>query len=442
MKSPDIGRHSRGSMLTAARSMCAAVLLVAGLGPAHAQDVGDFDLLIHDTRGGDTISITDTPGYGEFNAGFSPNGMTLVHEVIEGAPPFPAFLALTDVDSGISVPLPGGDGGNDAMYSPNGQYIAFDRLNASDPSIYLLPAVGGTPTLLRPLGLAPAWSNNSRRIAFLDITDGSIRTIDVKTGEETNLGEAGVFGDFPDWSPNGKWIAYQTFGGDLRAIRVNEQGEPLGEPIIVTFGASFDGAPSWSNNSKTIVFNSDRDSGEVDLWTVNIAEVQPPPECGVEDSGNDPAEAYGVPVFLRGSMNDWAANDASMFVNQGSGIYEVEILLPDGGSFFKVASADWVAADFAPVNPVELDVPQVMVPAPGGNPTGFIDVAAPGCYRFVMDASNTAAPILIATEVATTDLIGAPATRLTGAPGSVDADPAYSNNGRYVVYSAGTASGP
>jgi Tol biopolymer transport system component len=429
-------------MLTASWPISAAMLLIAGLGPAHAQDVGDFDLLIQDTRGGETFRITDTLGYGEFNAGFSPNGDTLVHEVIEDAPPFSAFLALTDVASGISVPLPGGEGGNDAAYSPNGQYIAFDRLNADDPSIYLLPASGGSPTLLRQLALAPTWSNNSRRIAFLDFTDGSLRTIDVETGEETNLGEAGAFGDFPDWSPNGKWIAYQTFGGNLRAIRVNEHGQPLGEPIIVTFGSFFDGSPSWSNNSKTIVFNSDRDSVWVDLWTVNIREVQPPPECGVEDTGNDPAEAYGVPVFLRGSMNDWAANDASMFVNQGNGIYEVEVLLPDGGSFFKVASADWVAADFAPVDPVELDVPQVMVPAPGGIPTGFIDVALAGCYRFVMDASDTAAPVLVVNEVATTDLIGALATRLTGAPDSVEVDPAYSNNGRYVVYSGSGGSEP
>jgi Tol biopolymer transport system component len=417
------------------------MLLLAGLGSASAQDVGEFDLLIHDTRRGETISITDTPGFGEFNAGFSPNGKTVLYEVIEETFSIPPYLALTDIETGISVPLPGGEGGNDAAFSPNGQYIAFDRANVDDPSIYLMPAVGGTPTLLRPLALAPAWSNNSRRLAFLDITDGSIRTIDVRTGEETNLGEAGVFGDFPDWSPNGKWISYQTFGGDLRAIRVNKRGEPLGEPILVTFDTSFDASPSWSNNSKTIVFNSDREAGEVDLWTVNIGEVQAPPECGVEDSGNDPAEAYGVPVFLRGSMNDWAANDKSMFVNQGNDIYEVEILLPDGFSFFKVASADWVAADFAPPNPVDLGVPQVMVPAPGGIPTGVIEVAGSGCYSFAMDASNTAAPILVVTEVST-GFIGAPATRLTGAPGTADVDPAYSNNGRFVVYSGVIAPQP
>ena len=432
MNSPGNAHNRKRPLAVAGWPMSAAILLLTGLGSAPAQDVGEFDLLVYDTRGGETISITDTPGYGEFNASFSPNGKTLVHEVLEGTPPFTAILALTDIDTRITVPLPGGDGGNDAAYSPNGRYIAFDRINAGDPSIYLLPATGGTPTLLRQFGLAPAWSNNSHRLAFLDLTDGSIRTIDVRTGEETNLGEAGVFGDFPDWSPNGKWIAYQTFGGDLRAVRVNEQGEPLGEPIIVTFGSSFDGSPGWSNNSKTIVFNSDRESGDVDLWTVNIAEVEPPPECGVGDSGNDPAEAYGVPVFLRGSMNDWAATDASMFVNQGADIYEVEILLPGGFTDFKVASEDWATVDFAPPNPVDLGVPQVMDgPA---TPPGLIEVAESGCYSFVMDASNTAAPILVVTEVST-GFIGAPVMRLTGAPGTADVDPDYSKNGRFVVYS-------
>ncbi len=419
-------------------SMSAAMLLVAGLGSAPAQDVGEFDLLVYDTRGGETTSITNTPGYGEFNASFSPNGKTLVHEVIEGTPPFPAFLALTDVNTRITVPLFGGDGGNDAAYSPNGQHIAFDRLNADDPSIYLVPATGGERTLLRSDGLAPTWSNNSHRLAFLDPTDGSIRTIDVRTGEETNLGEAGAFGDFPDWSPNGEWIAYQTFGGDLRAVRVNERGEPEGKPILVTFGSSYDASPGWSNNSKTIVFFSDRETGDVDLWTVNIDEVESPPACGVAGSGNDPAEAYGVPVFLRGSMNDWAATDASMFVNQGNDIYEVEILLPEGFSIFKVASEDWATVDFAPLNPVVLYVPQVMAFA---GPNGVIEVADSGCYSFVMDASNTAAPVLVVNEVATGP-IGAPATRLTGAPGTADVDPDYSKNGRFVVYSGVTEQQP
>ena len=440
MNSRGNAHHCRRSWSAAGRCIGTALLLFTGLGFAHAQTIGEFDLLIYDTRGGETISITNTPGFGEFNADFSPNGKTVLYEVIEETFSIPPYLAVTDIETGNSMALPGGDGGNDAAYSPNGQYIAFDLANVGDPSIYLLPAGGGTATLLRPLGLAPTWSNNSRRLAFLDITDGSIRTIDVRTGEETNLGEAGVFGDFPDWSPNGKWISYQTFGGDLRVIRVNERGEPRGEPIIVTFDSAFDASPSWSNNSKTIVFQSDRESGDVDLWTVNIDEVQPPPECGVEDSGNDPAEAYGVPVFLRGSMNDWAANDESMFVNQGNDIYEVEILLPDGFSYFKAASADWVAVDFAPANPVDLGVPQVMVPAPG-EPNGEIEVAESGCYSFAMDASNPAAPILVVTEVSTA-LIGAPATRLTGAPGTADVDPAYSNNGRFVVYSGVIESQP
>ncbi len=409
-----------------------AALLTGATAPAVAQVVGEFDLLIYDARRGETVAVTDTPGYGEFNADFSPNGKTLVHEAIE-ATTFSAMLMLTDVDTGISVPLPDTDGGNDAAYSPNGRYIAFDRANAGEPSIYLMPAAGGTPVLLRPLGLAPAWSNNSHRLAFLDVTDGSIRTIDIRTGAETNLGSVGVYGDFPDWSPNGRWIAYQTFGGDLKAVPVTVDGEPRGTPIYLTLDGWLDSSPSFSNNSKTIVFASDRMSFDVDLWTLELGEATQP-ECGVPDVGNDPAEAFGAPVFLRGSMNSWAADDDSLFVNLGGGEYEAQILLPAGASDFKVASADWVAADFAPPAPVELGVPQVMVPAPGGNPTGMIDVTDSGCYSFRMDASNPGAPVLLVTLVEAAP-IGAPTTRLTGAPGPADVDPAYSNNGRYVVYS-------
>ena len=85
-------------------SMSAAMLLLAGLGSASAQDVGEFDLLIHDTRRGETISITDTPGFGEFNAGFSPNGKTVLYEVIEETFSIPPYLALT-YSSTFSRPL-------------------------------------------------------------------------------------------------------------------------------------------------------------------------------------------------------------------------------------------------------------------------------------------------------------------------------------------------
>jgi hypothetical protein len=138
-------------------------------------------------------------------------------------------------------------------------------------------------------------------------------------------------------------------------------------------------------------------------------------------------------------MNGWAATEAAMFINQGNDIYEVEILVPEGFNQFKVASEDWSTVDFAPTNPVELGVPQVMV-GPGG-PNGLIDLAESGCYSFVMDASDTTAPTLVATGVST-GVIGAPATRLTGAPGTTDTDPAYSNNGRFVVYSGVIGSQP
>ena len=79
-------------------------------------------------------------------------------------------------------------------------------------------------------------------------------------------------------------------------------------------------------------------------------------------------------------------------------------------------------------------------------PDGQIDVADSGCYSLVMDASNAAAPTLVVTEVST-GLIGAPATRLTGAPGTAnvgtaDVDPAYSSNARFVVYSGDMAPQP
>jgi len=105
MNSRGNAHHCRRYWSAAGRCIGTALLLFTGLGFAHAQTTGEFDLLIYDTRGGETISITNTPGFGEFNADFSPNGKTVLYEVIEETFSIPPYLAVTDIETGNFVPF-------------------------------------------------------------------------------------------------------------------------------------------------------------------------------------------------------------------------------------------------------------------------------------------------------------------------------------------------
>ncbi len=224
-----------------------------------AQPFQTYDVYIVNTSSGAISQITSIPGAGEFNPAFSPNGKKIVHDVtLPGA----QSLSITDVNTGTSSPLTGGDGGCDAAWSPDGKWIAFDRSPDGDPSIYYVPAGGGTRTLVRAYGEDPHWSPNSQRIVFVD--DG-IRTIKVDGTDETILTE---FGHTPVWSPNGKYIAFGD-GQNIWKIRVNNSGDAIGAPVNVTMNPYpfHSGQPSWSNNSKTIV-TSTIGLGYFDIQTI------------------------------------------------------------------------------------------------------------------------------------------------------------------------------
>ena len=273
---------STTTMNRMAATLVAALLC---LSPCHwGQALGDFDIYRVNVQNGEVQRVSYLPGVGNFNPSFSNNGHTIVHEVVF-ASGF-QLLALTDVETGESFVLEGGIGGNDASWSPNGNYIAFDRAPFGDLTIYYVPVGGGIPTPVRAWAVDPEWSPNSQRLVFTDVLDGAaaLKTVKVGTEEETLVAPFGLNGS---WSPNGNYIAY-TDGNSLWKVAVNNAGEPQGAPTQLTDDGPFvyNQQPSWSNDSKTIVFHSNRGGADFDLWTVPADGGMPSLLTGLFDSGD------------------------------------------------------------------------------------------------------------------------------------------------------------
>ncbi|MCI0699419.1 T9SS type A sorting domain-containing protein [candidate division KSB1 bacterium] len=241
-------------------------LVLFGVDLAMSQFPFNHDIHVVEVKTGRVVQISGVPDAGEFNPSWSPNSKQIAHDVVGGPAPLGHSIFITNVETGVSTLLAGAEGGNDAAWSPNGQKIAFDRANVGDPSIYIVPSSGGTPTLVKTDAVDPAWSPNSKRLVFQQPSDGSIRTVDESGGAETLVAASGFN---PVWSPNGQWIAFAD-GGDIWKARVNIFGVSLGSPVQVTTAPAFENQPSWSNNSMTIVFHSDAD-GDFDLWTIPAA---------------------------------------------------------------------------------------------------------------------------------------------------------------------------
>jgi Tol biopolymer transport system component len=246
-------------------------------------------LYIYDTHTGTVTQATGPMERDPYNASFSNNGKMLVHDLTDVVGGALQELGVTDLAKGTTSSL--GLIGDDAVWSPNGKYIAYhnwDEFFASggDPNVPILlnivPASGGTPVTVRTWGVRASWSNNSRRLAFVDYWDGYIGTVGLD-GSETRfdfdtLGSFEGYGCHPDYSPDGKLIVYQRYEcfwglpGPLMAIPVNEKGQALGAPYPITSGAYVADNPSFSNDGKTIVFsgNPGGDPNERGLYTVSV----------------------------------------------------------------------------------------------------------------------------------------------------------------------------
>ena len=173
----------------------------------------------------------------------------------------PQLLGVTDVKTGTTTPLD--LFGDNAVWLPNGQYIAYWDWGAS-VVLNMVSPKGGTPVTVREWASDPSWSNNSRRVAFSDWFNSYVGTVGLDGTEARfdfdTLGSFDGYGCNPAYAPDGKLVVYQRyesyFGvpGPLLAIPVNEKGQALGAPYAITDGTFAESHPSFSNNGKTIVF--------------------------------------------------------------------------------------------------------------------------------------------------------------------------------------------
>lgn len=153
----------------------------------------------------------------------------------------------------------------DSTWHRSGKKIAFVRslFSSSSPSKDVIAVVGRNGGKVRNLYScinicdAPDWSANGKKIAFTDGPSGSIDiyVVNSKGGNLRKVTSNPGAESRPSWSPNGKRIVFSR-DGDLYLMKSNGKSEKR-----LTRGKKVDSGPVWSPDGLMIAFERKRKSG-------------------------------------------------------------------------------------------------------------------------------------------------------------------------------------
>jgi Tol biopolymer transport system component len=154
----------------------------------------------------------------------------------------------------------------DPDISPDGRSIAF-RLNPDVTSdhadIWVMAADGSGPSNLTNApeldNWSPAWSPDGSRIAFASTRDGGTLSVWTMDGQGADVQRVTrEHGEYPDWSPQGDRIVYAAPpSGSGRYDLWIVPADGAGEPVRLTDDPGTQFGPAWSPDGRWIAYQSE-----------------------------------------------------------------------------------------------------------------------------------------------------------------------------------------
>lgn len=155
-------------------------------------------------------------GYGIWRMETDSGRASEVRITLRGAPAGPAVERLRQTEFLQDLAL-----------SPDGKKVAF----VARGEVFAASATDGGDAVRVTTTAAPesqpVWSPDSRRLAYVSERNGhgQLFTYDFGTSAETQLTNASETDDTPGFSPDGKWLAFQRAGRELRALNSETKQE-------------------------------------------------------------------------------------------------------------------------------------------------------------------------------------------------------------------------
>jgi dipeptidyl aminopeptidase/acylaminoacyl peptidase len=159
-----------------------------------------------------------------------------------------------------------------ADWSPDGQQIVFVSNISGKNNLWLVSAESGWPTQLTVSDqrqTSPAWSPDAKWIAYQSDYDGDeqwdISIVSPKTGQVVNLTNTREIAEMgPTWSPDSRYLAYTVKPKTSSAVEIDVYDMVMRKVQHITSDTPKDkrnSRPVWSKDGKWIVYTQSQAKG-------------------------------------------------------------------------------------------------------------------------------------------------------------------------------------
>ena len=121
--------------------------------------------------------------------------------------------------------------------------------------------------------VTPAASPDGKQIAFASNRNGfwDLYLLDLTTGKTTQLTNTPDYESAPSWSPDGAFLAYETYHNDTLQIVIGPANDPIHNTVPLTTSSAANYSPAWAPGGRQIAFIS---NGEVIIADLNKTDSQ------------------------------------------------------------------------------------------------------------------------------------------------------------------------
>jgi Tol biopolymer transport system component len=217
-----------------------------------------------------SISLAVTSVGEKYSPSLSPGGKQLAFAWNGGnGPYFSIYVKLIGTEEPLRLTKQESVDYN-PVWSPDGRYIAFCRIQKGDTGIYIVPALGGAERKVRETHWEErefyevfwyfgrlSWSPDGKLLAFSDraASNGptSILLLSLDTLAARRLTSPGIPGDYnPAFSPDGKTLAFNR--GSQGVTSIYTLPAAGGEERRLITGSQFGWGLAWTPDGRNIVF--------------------------------------------------------------------------------------------------------------------------------------------------------------------------------------------